>query len=302
MQERACGSAVEATDRSRRQHLLAPYKQEVARSSRAPPIFPGPSCRVSPLVGSEVLNRRLVAPLSPTLRSKRPAIDTRELAWSSTVSTPRPVARLGNGSELTRGPTTLGPRGVVATTAATVLAVIGPWTADAAADPVIAAAGDIACDPSDPGYNGGRGTAHRCRQRATSDLLVGAGLAAVLPLGDIQYDSPSASNLKARLRPNLGAREVHQPSSARQPRRSRRLLLRLLQWAGCGERAGRQAWAGLLQLQRRRLAYRRAEFELHASVVRRGVDPRALAACRPQAPSVGVHARVLAPPALQLGP
>jgi hypothetical protein len=77
------------------------------------------------------------------------------------------------------------------------LAVIGPWTADAAADPVIAAAGDIACDPSDPGYNGGRGTAHRCRQRATSDLLVGAGLAAVLPLGDIQYDSPSASNLKA---------------------------------------------------------------------------------------------------------
>src|SRR5215208_6813704 len=85
----------------------------------------------------------------------------------------------------------------LATTAVTVLAVIGLGTADAAADPVIAAAGDIACGPSDPGYNGGRGTARRCRQRATSDLLVGAGLAAVLPLGDIQYDSPSASNLKA---------------------------------------------------------------------------------------------------------
>src|SRR5215207_11399841 len=84
----------------------------------------------------------------------------------------------------------------LATTAATMLAVIGPWTADAAADPVIAAAGDIACDPSDPGYNGGRGTAHRCRQRATSDLFVGAGLAAVLPLGDIQYYSPAASTLK----------------------------------------------------------------------------------------------------------
>jgi hypothetical protein len=28
----------EATDRSRSQHVLAPYKQEVARSSRAPPI------------------------------------------------------------------------------------------------------------------------------------------------------------------------------------------------------------------------------------------------------------------------
>jgi calcineurin-like phosphoesterase family protein len=85
----------------------------------------------------------------------------------------------------------------LATTAGIILAVIGPWTSEAAAAPVIAAAGDIACDPSDPGYNGGRGTAHRCRQRATADLLVGARLAAVLPLGDIQYDSPSASNLKA---------------------------------------------------------------------------------------------------------
>jgi hypothetical protein len=33
--------------------------------------------------------------------------------------------------------------------------------ADAFADPVIAAAGDIACDPEDPGYNGGSGTADR---------------------------------------------------------------------------------------------------------------------------------------------
>src|ERR671939_466806 len=56
-------------------------------------------------------------------------------------------------------------------------------------DPVIGAAGDIACDPSDPGYNGGAGTSDRCQQRATSNLLVGAALSAVLPLGDIQYDS-----------------------------------------------------------------------------------------------------------------
>src|SRR5688500_13429528 len=32
--------AVRATGRGRPQHLLAPYKQEVARSSRAPPIPP----------------------------------------------------------------------------------------------------------------------------------------------------------------------------------------------------------------------------------------------------------------------
>ena len=56
-----------------------------------------------------------------------------------------------------------------------------------AAYPVIAAAGDIACDPSSRSFNGGNGSATACRQRYTSDLLLNAGLAAVLPLGDIQY-------------------------------------------------------------------------------------------------------------------
>lgn len=68
-----------------------------------------------------------------------------------------------------------------------VTAAIFPVTATAA-DPVIAAAGDIACDPADGSFNAGNGTASRCRQRYTSDQLVDAGLAAVLPLGDLQYD------------------------------------------------------------------------------------------------------------------
>jgi hypothetical protein len=57
----------------------------------------------------------------------------------------------------------------------------------AASDPVIAAAGDIACDPTSSSFNGGNGTSGSCRQKYTSNLLVNAGLAAVLPLGDIQY-------------------------------------------------------------------------------------------------------------------
>jgi calcineurin-like phosphoesterase family protein len=88
--------------------------------------------------------------------------------------------------------------------AAVTLAVVANGSPAGAADPVIAAAGDIACAPTDPGYNGGKGTATRCRQRATSDLLVGAGLSAVLPLGDIQYDSPTAANLKAVYDPTWG--------------------------------------------------------------------------------------------------
>src|SRR5829696_6335850 len=56
---------------------------------------------------------------------------------------------------------------------------------NAAGDPVIAAAGDIACDPAAGDYNGGDGTAIDCAQRRTAALLTGVD--AVLPLGDEQY-------------------------------------------------------------------------------------------------------------------
>jgi acid phosphatase type 7 len=54
--------------------------------------------------------------------------------------------------------------------------------------PVVAAAGDIACDPSEPEFNGGRGTTDHCRMKATSDLLLNVRPAAVLTLGDEQYE------------------------------------------------------------------------------------------------------------------
>ena len=57
----------------------------------------------------------------------------------------------------------------------------------AAGDPVVAAAGDIACDPSELNFNNGQGSANACDQLYTSNLLVNAGLAAVLALGDNQY-------------------------------------------------------------------------------------------------------------------
>jgi hypothetical protein len=92
---------------------------------------------------------------------------------------------------------------VVISVVAVAVAVV--WSPAAVAqDPVIAAAGDIACDPVDPNFNGGAGTEGHCRQRATSDLLVGAPLAAVLPLGDIQYNSASLSNIRAVYDPTWG--------------------------------------------------------------------------------------------------
>ena len=57
-----------------------------------------------------------------------------------------------------------------------------------APDPVIAAAGDIACDPSDPSFNAGKGTARLCRQKYTAALVSSWNPTAVLGLGDFQYE------------------------------------------------------------------------------------------------------------------
>jgi acid phosphatase type 7 len=93
---------------------------------------------------------------------------------------------------------------MVVRTITVALGLIAAFSAEAAADPVIMAAGDIGCDPADPGYNGGAGTADRCHQQATSDLVVGTPLDAVLPLGDIQYDSATTARINAVYAPTWG--------------------------------------------------------------------------------------------------
>ena len=68
----------------------------------------------------------------------------------------------------------------------------------------IAAVGDIACDPDSDSFNGGRGDGLECRQRATSDLIVGAGYRAVLALGDLQYENGELSKFRASYGPSWG--------------------------------------------------------------------------------------------------
>jgi acid phosphatase type 7 len=86
----------------------------------------------------------------------------------------------------------------------TVLTVIALSAAPAHADPVVAAAGDIACSPSDPDFNGGAGHSGACRQTSTSNLLVNPGFAAVLPLGDEQYEDGTLTEFRGSYDPSWG--------------------------------------------------------------------------------------------------
>lgn len=76
-------------------------------------------------------------------------------------------------------------------------------TDPAGADPVVAAAGDIACDPADPNFNSGNGTASRCRHRYTAALLDGADV--VMPLGDDQYECGGLQAFQQSYDPTWGA-------------------------------------------------------------------------------------------------
>ena len=79
-----------------------------------------------------------------------------------------------------------------------------PTSVVTAADPVVGAAGDIACDPADPNFNGGAGTASACHMRAVSDLLLQSHLTAVLGLGDEQYECAGLSAFASSYDPTWG--------------------------------------------------------------------------------------------------
>jgi peptidoglycan/xylan/chitin deacetylase (PgdA/CDA1 family) len=71
-------------------------------------------------------------------------------------------------------------------------------------DPVIGAAGDIACDPSTSAFNGGAGTSTDCRAAYTAQLLTG--MDAVFAMGDDQYTCGGLSAFRQSFGPTWGVK------------------------------------------------------------------------------------------------
>ncbi len=74
------------------------------------------------------------------------------------------------------------------------------------ADPIMVAAGDIACDPNTPLFNAGK--PGDCREKATSDLAMGIAesgkLAVVAALGDNAYENGALANFQSSYDPSWG--------------------------------------------------------------------------------------------------
>jgi len=90
-------------------------------------------------------------------------------------------------------------------------------------DPVIVAAGDIACDPKSHEFRGGAGTRTACHMKATAQLVREQNPTAVLTLGDNQYENGELSKfeqsyakswgaLKSITHPTIGNHEYGDPA------------------------------------------------------------------------------------------
>ena len=58
--------------------------------------------------------------------------------------------------------------------------------------------------PTRAAFNGGTGTTTECHQLGVSDAILAGGYDAVLPLGDVQYDSGTAADFAASYDPTWG--------------------------------------------------------------------------------------------------
>ncbi len=94
--------------------------------------------------------------------------------------------------------------GALAAAAVLAVPIAMATTAASAGDPVVVAAGDIACDPDSPNFHHGTGTPNTCHEAATADLVERIGPRAVLALGDLQYEHSDGGKYARSYGPTWG--------------------------------------------------------------------------------------------------
>ena len=178
-----------------------------------------------------------------------------------------------------------------------------------AADPVVAAAGDIACDPLEPIYNGGKGTAAACRTQHTLGPVPRRRRSA--PCSCSATTSTTAASLREyqtsfaatwgraarRSRGRPRQPRVRHAAAAAPPARRRRGLLRLLRGGGRRRRPG--ATTATISAPGTSIALNSNCSDVGGCGPARPAGQ--VAGGRSRGPPAAVHARLLAPSALHLG-
>ena len=174
-------------------------------------------------------------------------------------------------------------------------------------DPIVGAAGDIACDPDQTlAFFNAQGTATDCRAIHTAQLL--EGVDAVLPLGDDQYScggaaawaqsyDPTWGQLKSITHPVPGDADYATTGGTDCPSTAGRRLLPVLR------RRGRRPGQGLLQLRHRPVARRRDQHRAVRSQLgdlRRRLGSGNVVATGPGRQQRVLHSRLLPEPAVHL--
>ncbi|MCA0330498.1 MAG: metallophosphoesterase [Actinobacteria bacterium] len=155
-----------------------------------------------------------VVPVAPS-PSPTPAPTTSTPAPDPTTASPPATTTATTPVEPPVSSTTVDPTTLPATTDAgspsttlpveSTTTVAAPTTSGAAPAAVLAATGDLVCDPADVDFNGGLGTAANCRGAAVSDLLVAdQTVTAFAPLGDNAYDNGRLRDFQNVYAPTFG--------------------------------------------------------------------------------------------------
>src|SRR3954470_19890760 len=141
-----------------------------------------------------ILEGRSVPTLTTTLVGTTVPVPAPARTTTTTAAAPPPasstVATTTIVATTTTPATTTAPRTTTATTTTTPVTTTSPGTTttQTGGTVVVAAAGDVACAPADPSFNGGLGTAKTCHERQTAAIVKAINPAVVLGLGDMQYE------------------------------------------------------------------------------------------------------------------
>ncbi|HEY3312611.1 MAG TPA: DNRLRE domain-containing protein [Anaerolineales bacterium] len=125
---------------------------------------------------------------TPTLAPVLPPTDT-PTATSAPVILPTdtPTATSAIVLPPTNTPTATLVQVIPPTSTPTVTATLTATSSPSSSDPVIAAAGDIACDPASSSFRGGLGSTSSCHMLQTASLITAIKPGSVVTLGDTQY-------------------------------------------------------------------------------------------------------------------